>query len=888
MHSHKIIALKEMAVIMASFADESAGPALAPNLPIIPVPELPQGLGHNTKDITTDMDERYAEEDYFEQQQDAFSSFKELNHFQIQDDVDEGIEHDFDYDSDTDPLQEFAWTAFIVHNEVEAYGGNVAWGDFDASAYTGELFDSVAYGDDFVYDSVVVPGGIVGQIADKLGMIVARVRIEENGMLTLLSGANGTEQVASPTAVVSKIHAAVAVVFGGVDNRVKEPNLGLEAGAGSADKTIELTGKELGDFPDTKEGKNALRAAALESMSAAKGEFFPCPALHGEVEVRREGIKKIISISGDSRKLKIINSLPKLILNSEKVGKRLPYNGDKDKSAVAYFTLRSEFILSGAPLAVRFVIKEDNNGKFHYDHSIHDIEVIFDGVARIKTSPTEAGLGYVTTSNGGGTDPSCLASYQLKQSLAHDSKSIKHDFIVDSVGSGKMVLNLFIEGEEQEVIDEQSNTESAITVWDRKDTDTTKNLEIFTKGGKFWANWSGTMKAFDTMEDARDQVGYWAYDLGIDDVFGENKANISDKFSVHDIAYLQDIRDENKRIPVSFRGYMDGGKAMIVMSGSQFAVETDRLFKYDLPAIPEVTLPDPAPEPLPTITGNTEIDRYKSKLLGLQNLQERMKAVNKIVNNKKLTSEQKKSALTDAGYTGNIVMVDAAPRWSNGKLGYESYELSNNNANIASTKKRIAQLEAQDLAAAKASSGDSETRFDFEGGTIELDYSADRLKVDFDVKPGSEMTSKLKQNGFKYSYTNEAWQRQLTDNAISTANYLFGTKIKTAATMMTEEENAPRPNPIVPAVEVGDLVDPIKAAFEIELKELESATDEHLLDKQLDDVMERIGLVSSLEISTSINNQAPSVYSVLLTKSSSSEGFGKVKYCPSHHSSIAS
>ena len=85
MHSHKIIALKEMAVIMASFADESAGPALAPNLPIIPVPELPQGLGHNTKDITTDMDERYAEEDYFEQQQDAFSSFKELNHFQIQD-----------------------------------------------------------------------------------------------------------------------------------------------------------------------------------------------------------------------------------------------------------------------------------------------------------------------------------------------------------------------------------------------------------------------------------------------------------------------------------------------------------------------------------------------------------------------------------------------------------------------------------------------------------------------------------------------------------------------------------------------------------------------------------------------------------------------------------
>lgn len=870
MHSHKIIALKEMAVIMASFADESAGPALAPNLPIIPVPELPQGLGHNTKDVTTDMDERYAEEDYFEQQQDAFSSFKELNHFQIQDDINEGIEHDFDYDSDTDPLQQFAWTAFIVHNEVEAYGGNVAWSDFDASAYTGELFDSVAYGDDFVYDSVVVPGGIVGQIADKLGMIVARVRIEENGMLTLLSGANGTEQVASPTAVVSKIHAAVAVVFGGVDNRVKEPNLGLEAGAGSADKTIELTGKELGDFPDTEEGKKALRNAAKEFLKNIRGEWFDCPILGKKVEIRQRGNKETLHFSADTRKLKLIPALKQLIKSAKSSSTDINHKLDKKPDVVAYYYLDSEAMLNDEMLSVTVVIEQDKKGILHYDLMI------------------DRELAFIPDHKSGSTSSPELDKPTLDSSLVEDSKNINNNLIFDSVGSIGMVLNLFIEGEEQEVIDEQSNTESAITVWDRKDTDTTKNLEIFTKGGKFWANWSGTMKAFDTMEDARDQVGYWAYDLGIDDVFGENKANISDKFSVHDIVYLQDIRDENKRIPVSFRGYMDGGKAMIVMSGSQFAVETDRLFKDDLPAIPEVTLPDPAPEPVPTITGNTEIDRYKSKLLGLQNLQERMKAVNKIVNNKKLTSEQKKSALTDAGYTGNIVMVDAAPRWSNGKLGYESYELSNNNANIVSTKKRIAQLEAQDLAAAKASSGDSETSFDFEGGTIELDYSADRLKVDFDTKPDSDMISKMKQNGFKWSPSSSVWQRQLTDNAISTANYLFNTKIKTAATMMTEEENALRPNPIVPAVEVGDLVDPIKAAFEIELKELESATDEHLLDKQLDDVMERIGLVSSLEISTSINNQAPSVYSVLLTKSSSSEGFGKVKYCPSHHSSIAS
>ena len=130
---------------------------------------------------------------------------------------------------------------------------------------------------------------------------------------------------------------------------------------------------------------------------------------------------------------------------------------------------------------------------------------------------------------------------------------------------------------------------------------------------------------------------------------------------------------------------MDGGKAMIVMSGSQFAVETDRLFKDDLPAIPEVTLPDPAPEPVPTITGNTEIDRYKSKLLGLQNLQERMKAANKIVGNKKLSEAQKIEQLKAMGESEANIHKVMNPDYM-GNIGYPKYALTNNNAVINNTK----------------------------------------------------------------------------------------------------------------------------------------------------------------------------------------------------------
>lgn len=262
---------------------------------------------------------------------------------------------------------------------------------------------------------------------------------------------------------------------------------------------------------------------------------------------------------------------------------------------------------------------------------------------------------------------------------------------------------------------------------------------------------------------------------------------------------------ENESIPIPSDSDAviapEGEDSSEVDRQSEEQAEEDEPMEDFEPITPEVA------EPTPAITGNTEIDGYKSKLLGLQQRQDRMKAVNKIVNNKKLTSEQKKSALADAGYTSEQYMVDAKPKWSDGKLGYEGYQLTNNNANIASTKKRITQLEAQDLAASKANSGDSQTSYDFDGGTIELDYSADRLKVDFDAIPDSDMNSKLKQNGFKWSPTNRVWQRQLTDNAISTANYLFGTNIKTAATMMTEEENKPRPNPIIQAVE--PVIEPI-------------------------------------------------------------------------------
>lgn len=56
--------------------------------------------------------------------------------------------------------------------------------------------------------------------------------------------------------------------------------------------------------------------------------------------------------------------------------------------------------------------------------------------------------------------------------------------------------------------------------------------------------------------------------------------------------------------------------------------------------------------------------------------------------------------------------------------------------------------------------------FLFEGGKMVKNYSEDRLQIIFDEKPASDMISKLKHNGFRWSPRFGAWQRQLTSNAL--------------------------------------------------------------------------------------------------------------------------
>lgn len=98
---------------------------------------------------------------------------------------------------------------------------------------------------------------------------------------------------------------------------------------------------------------------------------------------------------------------------------------------------------------------------------------------------------------------------------------------------------------------------------------------------------------------------------------------------------------------------------------------------------------------------------------------------------------------------------------------FESYQLTNNNASIKSTEKRLKDLESRK---AKADSNTGGTSFN--GGSIIRNAEANRLQLKFDSIPDAATRQQLKSSGWRWSPKNGVWQRQLTENAERSAKQI--------------------------------------------------------------------------------------------------------------------
>jgi hypothetical protein len=148
------------------------------------------------------------------------------------------------------------------------------------------------------------------------------------------------------------------------------------------------------------------------------------------------------------------------------------------------------------------------------------------------------------------------------------------------------------------------------------------------------------------------------------------------------------------------------------------------------------------------------LDKLKEKVKKLEEDQEFMKYANKLIKKHKTQAEQVKALMDELnipeGKAYKITTPDFAKR-----IGFPSYMLTNNNANIRRIKDRIATLEK--LATVQ------DEEFDLPGNvSLRINTDANRLQVLFPGKPDYNVRSELKGYGFKWAPSEEAWQRHLS------------------------------------------------------------------------------------------------------------------------------
>lgn len=169
------------------------------------------------------------------------------------------------------------------------------------------------------------------------------------------------------------------------------------------------------------------------------------------------------------------------------------------------------------------------------------------------------------------------------------------------------------------------------------------------------------------------------------------------------------------------------------------------------------------------LRGWEEIERLQEKADRLNSIQEKMKTINKIVRSKN-SDEDKRDELRGLGISdSHIEILMEEPEYSFQRKGFQPWQMSNNLAKIKDTEERIRRLTKI------AESNDREV--EFEGGKIEICNSEERIRIYFDEIPSEEMRDKLKHAAFKWSRSNVAWQRQITDNAMRATERLFNVKI---------------------------------------------------------------------------------------------------------------
>lgn len=163
------------------------------------------------------------------------------------------------------------------------------------------------------------------------------------------------------------------------------------------------------------------------------------------------------------------------------------------------------------------------------------------------------------------------------------------------------------------------------------------------------------------------------------------------------------------------------------------------------------------------------VERLKEEIQKAETKQEHMKAVNAAIRkHAKAGAVSQLAALMNIGISEAHATLLLKPNCF-GDLGFEPFELTNNNANIRRMKARLAAVE-------KAHS----TPITEQEGTkarIEDCPAENRVRLFYPGKPDADTRSTLKSAGFRWTPSLGCWQAYRNERTLPMARHLAGLEV---------------------------------------------------------------------------------------------------------------
>src|SRR3990167_5870388 len=144
-------------------------------------------------------------------------------------------------------------------------------------------------------------------------------------------------------------------------------------------------------------------------------------------------------------------------------------------------------------------------------------------------------------------------------------------------------------------------------------------------------------------------------------------------------------------------------------------------------------------------------EKLEAKISRLEERQRLIVAANRLVR------KEDREGLAILGFGEAYIAKLFTPDFC-GRVGFPDYEIKNNGVNIRRLKQRVTHIEDH--------ANDETTELTIGEVTIIDDVNDNRLKVIFPDKPSAEVRTKLKSHVFVFSYTNNAWQRHRSNQAM--------------------------------------------------------------------------------------------------------------------------